>query len=96
MSSIRGILDPITLKITSLPSVTEVENGWQEFTVDVGVAVISVTVRPRIWKNFIEATQQSTDWVAIVTGRMGELTDIGFVLNQPGIQVFENQAVEDA
>jgi hypothetical protein len=96
MGLTRGTLDPITLKITELPVPIEVENGWQEFPIDVGKAVVSVTVRPRIWKNFVEATAQYSNWTAVITGRMGELTDVGFVLEQPGIQVFENSASSNA
>jgi len=92
----RGTLDPIRLKLTELPVPVEVENGWQEFTIDVGTAMISITVRPRIWKNFVEATAQYSHWMAVITGRMGELTDVGFVLEQPGIQVFENSAIQNA
>lgn len=95
MAPVRGTLDPITLKITDLPNVVEVENGWQEFIIDAGTAIITITVRPRIWKNFVEATMQYPGWMAVITGRMGELTDVGFVLEHPGIQVFENQAVRD-
>lgn len=95
MAPVRGTLDPITLKITDLPNAVEVENGWQEFTIDAGTAIITITVRPRIWKNFVEATMQYPDWMAVITGRMGELTDVGFVLEYLGIQVFENQAVRD-
>ncbi|MGG6265394.1 hypothetical protein ACQ4M3_24565 [Leptolyngbya sp. AN03gr2] len=35
----RGTLDPITLKITELPVPVEVENGWQEFAIDVGASL---------------------------------------------------------
>lgn len=91
MALVRGTLDPITIKITDLPDALEVENGWQEFTIDVGAAIITITVRPRIWKNFVDAITQYENWFAVITGRMGELTDVGFVLEQPGIQVFEAQ-----
>jgi hypothetical protein len=92
MVLIRGTLDPITLKITEMPVPVEVENGWQEFSIDVGKAIISITVRPRIWKNFVDAIAQYSSWTAVITGRMGELTDVGFVLEQPGIQVFEDSS----
>jgi hypothetical protein len=92
MVPIRGTLDPITLKITELPIPIEVENGWQEFSIDVGTAIIRITVRPRIWKNFVEAIAQYSRWMAVITGRMGELTDVGFVLEQLGIQVFEDSS----
>jgi len=30
-------------------------------------------------------------WIAAIAGKMGELTDDGFVLNEPNIQVFERK-----
>jgi hypothetical protein len=51
MSSISGVLDPLTIKITQLPNATIVENDWRSFTIDIGSAIVSVTVRPRIWNN---------------------------------------------
>lgn len=92
MSSIPGVLDPLTIKLTQLPNATIVENDWRSFTIDIGSAIVSVTVRPRIWNNWVEGTKQYRNWTAIITGRMGELTDVGFVLEQPGIQIFQAQS----
>jgi hypothetical protein len=58
MSSIPGVLDPLTIKITQLPNATIVENDWRSFTIDIGSAIVSVTVRPRIWNNWVEGTKQ--------------------------------------
>lgn len=92
MSSIIGQLDPLTIKIFTLPDAHTVENGWQEFTVNIGTAIVTVTVRPRIWRNLVEGSKQYPHWMAIIIGKMGELTDTGFVLEQPGIQIFEASA----
>ncbi len=96
MPSISGSLDPLTLKITQIPDAVEIENGWKSFTVDIGAAIVTVEVRPQIWNNLVEGAKQYPHWTAIITGRMGELTDVGFVLEQPGIQVFEAQFVQEA
>jgi len=96
MPSISGSLDPLTIKITHLPDAVEIENGWRSFTVNIGSAIITIEVRPRIWKNLVEGSKQYPHWTAIITGHMGELTDVGFVLEQPGIQVFESQSVREA
>lgn len=87
MPSISGLLDPLKIKITQLPDAVEIENGWRSFTVDIGSAIVTIEVRPRIWKNLVEGSKQYHNWTAIITGYMGELTDVGFVLQQPGIQV---------
>ena len=96
MPSISGSLDPLTLKITQLPDAMEIENGWKSFTIDIGSAIVTVEVRPRIWNNLVEDAKQYPCWTAIITGRMGELTDVGFVLEQPGIQVFAAQSAQEA
>lgn len=96
MPAIPGGLYPLTIKVTQLPDAVEIENGWRSFTVDIGVAIVSIEVRPRIWNNWVASTQQYAHWMAIITGRMGELTDVGFVLQHPGIQVFEVQPNEEA
>lgn len=92
MPAIPGGLDPLTIKVTQLPDAVEIENGWRSFTIDVGSALVTIEVRPRIWNNWVKSTKQYPQWMAIITGRMGELTDVGFVLEQPGIQVFEVQS----
>lgn len=94
LSSIDGYLGPLTIKVTQLPETREIENGWRSFTIDIGTAVVSVAVRPRIWQNWVEGSKRYQNWVAVITGRMGELTDVGFVLEQPGIQVFEQENQE--
>ncbi len=94
MPSIPGALDPLTIKITQLPDALVVENDWRSFTVDIGSAIVTVTVRPRIWNNLVEGTKQYRNWTAIITGRMGELTDVGFMLEQPGIQIFDTPSGE--
>jgi hypothetical protein len=96
MASIPGQLAPLTIKITQLPDAIEIENGWRSFTVDIGTAIVSISVRPRIWHHWVEGSQRYEHWVAVITGRMGELTDMGFVLEQPGIQVFDLQSAQAA
>lgn len=96
MPTICGVLNPLTIEITQLPDAVEIENGWRSFTVDVGSAIVTIEVRPRIWKNLVEGSQQYGNWTATITGRMGELTDVGFVLEHPGIQVFETQSTQKA
>lgn len=96
MPAIPGELDPLTIKVTQLPDAVEIENGWRSFTVDVGAAIVSIEVRPRIWNNWVASTQQYARWMAIITGQMGELTDVGFVLQHPGIQVFKVQPEQEA
>ncbi len=87
----------LTIKITELPQAQTVENSWQQFEIDCGDQIVSVTVKPKVWKKLIDAAASYPQWVAAISGKMGEATQRGFVLNEPNIQVFEKKvrAVEE-
>jgi len=91
---IQGKLE-ITIKISELPNATAVENGWQCFDIDCDGRIISVTVKPKIWKKLIDAQTNFPEWVAAIAGKMGEATENGFVLLEPNIQVFEKKPKAD-
>jgi hypothetical protein len=83
----------ITIKINEFPvDVQTVQNGWKQFEIDCDGRIVSVTVKPKVFKKLEEARDTYPLWVAAIRGTMGELTDKGFVLEQPSIQVFERQA----
>jgi hypothetical protein len=88
--SILGKLEA-TIKISEVPASEIVENGWHHFTIDCEGKQVSVTVKPKVWKKLTTADEQYTDWVAAVSGRIGELTVEGFVLESPSIQAFERK-----
>ncbi|MGI2907670.1 fertility inhibition FinO-like protein [Tolypothrix sp. VBCCA 56010] len=81
----------ITIKITELPSATAVENGWQRFDIDCDGRIISVTVKPKVWKKLTDAATNYPQWVGAIAGKMGEATDNGFVLLEPSVQTFEKK-----
>lgn len=89
--TIPGKLE-ITIKINEFPAKVEtVENGWKAFDIDCDGRIASITVRPKVFKKLEEAQANYPMWVAAIGGKMGELTDRGFVLNEPNIQVFERK-----
>lgn len=86
----------ITIKINEFPvDVQTVENGWKQFEIDCDGRFVTVTVKPKVFKKLEEAQDNYPLWVAAIRGAMGELTDKGFVLEQPSIQVFERQAKQE-
>ena len=91
---IQGKLE-ITIKISELPNATAVENGWQRFDIDCDGRIISVTVKPKIWKKLTDAQANFPQWVGAIAGSMGEATENGFVLLEPNIQVFEKKPKAD-
>lgn len=91
--SVHGRME-VTLKISELPTRKTVSNGWQEFQVEADGHLVTVIVRPKVWKKLTDAAQALPQWVAAITGKMGETTQDGFVLLEPAIQVFEKKSKE--
>jgi len=85
----------LTIKINEFPaSVRTVDNGWQEFDIDTGSQIVTVTIKPKVFKKLEQAQENYPQWVAAIAGQMGEKTDRGFVLKEPNIQVFERKPKE--
>lgn len=90
---IQGKLE-LTIKINEIPQVQTVENGWQQFEVDCDGRIVTVKVKPKVWKKLTNAQADYPQWVAAVTGKIGEITEAGFLLLEPNIQVFERKSKE--
>ncbi|NET27045.1 fertility inhibition FinO-like protein [Okeania sp. SIO1I7] len=81
----------VVLKISELPEAETVENGWQKFELDADGIIVSMTVKPKIFKKLTQASENYPQWVAAISGKMGESTENGFILEQPNIQTFEKK-----
>jgi hypothetical protein len=92
---LQGKLE-LTIKINELPQAKTVENGWQQFHIDCDGRIVTGTVKPKVWKKLTDAQLNYPEWVAAITGKMGEETENGFVLLEPNIQVFEKKPKPDA
>ena len=88
---IAGKLE-ITIKINELPQPKIVENAWQQFDVDCDGRITAITVKPKIYKKLTNVTSNYTQLVAAITGKLGQSTEHGFMLEEPSIQVFFSQA----
>lgn len=85
----------LTIKINEFPvDVQTVENGWKQFDIDTGGQIVSVTLKPKVFKKIEQAQENYPMWVAAIAGQMGEKTDLGFVLNEPNVQTFEKKPKE--
>ena len=92
--STQGKLE-LTIKISEFPAdVKTIENGWKSFEIDCDGQIVSVTVKPKVFKKLEQAQTDYPMWVAAIAGKMGEPTERGFVLNEPAIQVFEKKPKE--
>ncbi len=86
----------MTIKINELPQTKTIENGWQQFEIDCDGRIVSVTVKPKMWKKLTDAAANYPQWVAASAGKMGEATENGFVLTEPNIQTFEKKPKAEA
>ena len=85
----------VTIKINELPTNVQTNtDNWKIFQLDCDGRVVSVTVKPKIWKKLEDAATNYPQWVAAIGGKMGESTSNGFVLLEPNIQVFERKPKE--
>ena len=92
--AIQGKLE-LTIKINELPDDVSVDkNGWKSFDLDCDGQILSVTVKPKVFKKLEDAQANYPQWVAAIAGKMGEATETGFVLLEPNIQVFEKKPKE--
>jgi hypothetical protein len=66
--SVQGKLD-ITIKISQMPNAEQVENSWKKFSVDCDGRVITMKVRPKVFKKLEEAQASYPEWVAAITAR---------------------------
>ena len=82
----------IAIKINTFPDdVKTLDNKWQQFSVDCDGQIVSITVKPKVFKKLEQARANSAQWVAAISGKMGTVTADGFELEQPSIQVFERK-----
>lgn len=82
----------LTLKVNEFPADVEtIENGWKQFNLDCDGRIVTVKVKPKMFKKLEQAQETYPMWVAAIGGKMGEETDKGFILDEPNIQVFEKK-----
>lgn len=82
----------VVVKVTEFPEdVKTVDKGWKEFTVDTGVAMVTISVKPKAFGLIEQAQQTCPSWIAAISGQMSEQTATGFRLESLAVQVFERK-----
>ncbi|MBW4661083.1 MAG: fertility inhibition FinO-like protein [Drouetiella hepatica Uher 2000/2452] len=81
----------LTVKISELPAdVQTAENGWKSFEVDCDNRIVSISVKPKMFKKLEDTQATFSLWVAIA-GKRGYVEKDEFVLEKAAIQVFERK-----
>jgi len=57
---------------------------------------VVVEVKNKVWNNLKAANENYPQWVAAITGKMGQGVTGGFRLEGPAVQVFEKKPKADA
>lgn len=82
----------ITVKISEFPTdVQTIENGWKSFEIDCDGRIVSIAVKPKMFKKLEEAQANFPLWTAAIAGKMGAIGESGFILEEAAIQVFERK-----
>ena len=82
----------LTIKIKDMPEAQTVTNGWKQCDIDCDGVVVTITIKPKVWKKLEEAQAAYPQWVAAIKGKLGQRTAKGFMLDEVGIQAFEKKA----
>ncbi|MCP5158913.1 MAG: ProQ/FinO family protein [Gammaproteobacteria bacterium] len=93
--AIPGKLE-VTLKITQLPQAKPASPSTLLFAVQSDGRKVIVEVKNKPWNTLKKAAENYPQWVAVITGQMGEAIEGGFRLENPSIQVFEKKPKPDA
>jgi hypothetical protein len=93
--AIPGKLD-VTLKINELPEAKPASAQTMLFAVQADGRTVVVEVKNKMWNNLKAAAANYPQWVAAITGKMGEGVKGGFRLDGPAMQIFEKKPKPDA
>lgn len=81
----------VTLKFSVLPQAKPASPQTMIFALKAGQQTVVVEVRNKIWNKLKAGAEQYPQWVASLTGQMGESVTGGFRLQNPAVQVFEKK-----
>jgi hypothetical protein len=80
----------LTVKFSELPQPVVVQGGMK-IGIQTEGAVVTATIRPKVWRKLEEAAKTYPLWVAALTGKLGALRSGMIELSEPKLQVFEKK-----
>ena len=86
----------VTLKINQLPQAKPATAQTVLFAVQAEGQTVVVELKNKMWNSLKTAAETYPQWVAAITGKMGEAVAGGFRLVNPAVQVFEKKPKPDA
>jgi len=89
--AIPGKLD-VTLKINQLPQAKPASAQTVLFAVHADGQTVVVELKNKAWNTLKTAAENYPQWVAAISGKLGDALEGGFRLEHPTVQVFERKA----
>ena len=80
----------LTFKLSQIPKSTLI-GTHRVFCLDVGSHIVTIAVKPKVFKRLEDANEQWDHWIAVITGMMGDKTPKGFILERVGVSCFEKK-----
>jgi hypothetical protein len=93
--AIPGKLE-VTIKISQLPEAKPASAQTMLFAVQADGKTVVVEVKNKVWNTLKTAAENYPQWVAAITGKMGQGVTGGFRLDGPAVQVFEKKPKPEA
>jgi sRNA-binding protein len=93
--AIPGKLE-VTIKISQLPEAKPASAQTMLFAVQADGKTVVVEVKNKVWNTLKTAAENYPQWVAAITGKMGQGVTGGFRLDGPAMQVFEKKPKPEA
>ena len=82
----------MTLKFSTLPNAKPAGQGKMAFALKTPEGqFVTAEVGNKVWNKLVKANTEWPQWVAALSGTMGERTETGFALAGPDLQVFERK-----
>ena len=83
----------VILKFSTLPNAKPAGSGKMAFALKTPDGqYVTAEVGSKVWNQLVKAAQEWPGWIAALSGTMGEHTEKGFALANPGLQIFEKKA----
>ena len=76
--------------------ISEIRTQTMLFAVHADGQTVVVELKNKAWNTLKTAAENYPQWVAAITGQMGEAIEGGFRLANPAVQVFEKKPKPDA
>lgn len=81
----------LTVKFSELPQPLSVQDGMK-IGIQTGESIVTTILPPKVWRRLEQTVKAYPQWIAVLSGALGQHTDGEIALKHPTVQVFEKKA----